>query len=132
MGDFLNDGGTEFVVAGGNDLVLFDCSVSVILDSLACSEISTSTIVGAGAVSSLKAADFNGDGLLDLAGVDTVHNQLLVLLNSKANLGSFSVTTLPGPPDAGPLVVGDFNGDGIPDLAVGGFDAIYLYSGSCQ
>ncbi len=67
---------------------------------------------------SLVIADFNGDGKLDVAGVNDTSG-LFVLLGTGS--GSFtaasgSPTTLPG---SSVIVTGDFNGDGKTDLAYG-------------
>jgi FG-GAP-like repeat len=73
--------------------------------------------VGA-ALKSLVLADFNGDGKLDVAGVNDTSG-LFVLIG--AGNGSFSAAS--GSPIALPpsslIVAGDFNGDGKADLAFG-------------
>jgi FG-GAP-like repeat/FG-GAP repeat len=72
-----------------------------------------------GALSALAVADFNGDGIPDLALADSQINSVTGLLGT----GDGGFTGAPGSPfpvGAGPdaLAVGDFNGDGHPDLAV--------------
>jgi len=72
---------------------------------------------------SVVVADFNGDGIPDLATANNGQNigtTVTVLLGN----GSGGFTQAPGSPFAAgdaprALVTGDFNGDGIPDLAVG-------------
>ena len=70
--------------------------------------------------SSIAVADFNGDGVPDLAIVsEEVNGTVTVLLGDRS--GSFS--TAPGSPIAAGImpssvVVGDFNSDGKPDLAI--------------
>ena len=69
---------------------------------------------------SVATADFNGDGLADLAATSVGNNNVSVQLGN----GSGGFTPAPGSPVAagdGPVSIatGDFNGDGIADLAVG-------------
>ncbi len=71
------------------------------------------------AASELVAADFNGDGKIDLAALDSVGGTLAVLLGNGD--GTFTApTALPTDSNFGTssLAVGDFNGDGKPDIAV--------------
>ncbi len=60
-------------------------------------------------------ADFNGDGIPDLALND---NPLVIYLGNAD--GTYTEAPVPSAPEptAGPMVVADFNGDGIPDLAL--------------
>jgi hypothetical protein len=68
---------------------------------------------------SIIAADFNGDGIPDLAVVNSGANNVTVLVGNGA--GGFSAASgSPFPTGTNPvsLVAGDFNGDGTTDLAV--------------
>ncbi|HEY6272858.1 MAG TPA: choice-of-anchor D domain-containing protein [Terriglobales bacterium] len=68
---------------------------------------------------SVATADFNGDGLLDLAIVNYTGSTVSIFLNSVHGFPSAPTSTL-ALPGAGPqsVAVGDFNGDGKPDLAL--------------
>jgi hypothetical protein len=75
----------------------------------------------------LVAADFNGDGLPDLAQADAGSNDVHVLLSAgadtfrdtiQANGTLVAGQSYPVGDRPSALVVGDFNGDGVPDLAV--------------
>jgi hypothetical protein len=71
---------------------------------------------GAGAIA---AADFNGDGHLDLAVLDEVHHKVAILLGD--GTGRFQLAGVPIPyagVGGATIVTGDFNGDGRQDIAV--------------
>src|SRR5215831_16659672 len=65
---------------------------------------------------SVAVADFNGDGLLDLAVTDDWYGNLPILLGNGD--GTFQEPIFAVAPTSASVTVGDFNGDGIPDLAV--------------
>jgi hypothetical protein len=73
------------------------------------------------ALDALAAGDFNGDGLTDLAVVNTAGSSSqygLTLLQGKGD-GSFqNGAFVPAGKDPGAAVSADFNGDGRPDLAI--------------
>ena len=136
-GDFNGDGIPDLVVvnAATNDFIYLQGNG----DGTFLAPISTSM---AGATSLLPeaivAADFNGDGKLDIAishpYLDSTFggggNLLTVHLGDGA--GHFSdgiVITTGATPTS--LATGDFNGDGIPDLAVGAKDdnAVWIHLG---
>ena len=76
------------------------------------------------------AADFNGDGIMDLAVADGPNNQILVMLGNGD--GTFQ-SPVPYSVGSGPstLVAGDFDGDGKLDIAVGDGDtSIYVLQGN--
>ena len=67
----------------------------------------------------MATADFNGDGIPDLAVTDNSPNGGVAILLGDGN-GGFSAATVFQSGGSNPygIAVGDFNGDGIPDLAV--------------
>lgn len=72
--------------------------------------------------SSITSADFNGDGLIDLAVVDIGSNDVSILVNNGSGVFSVSQTipfnTLFPGSLLGQIAAADFNGDGFIDLAV--------------
>jgi sugar lactone lactonase YvrE len=66
----------------------------------------------------IAVADFNGDGVQDIAALDGDSNTVTILLGNGD--GTFTPTATSPTVGSNPnqLAVGDFNGDGIPDLAV--------------
>ena len=63
-------------------------------------------------------ADFNGDGVPDLALGNPANDTVIVLLND--GTGNFTaLPPVPSPTLPSFLATGDFNGDGMPDLATG-------------
>jgi VCBS repeat protein/Big-like domain-containing protein/chitobiase/beta-hexosaminidase-like protein len=79
---------------------------------------------------SMVVADFNKDGLLDIA-TSNLDGTVTVLLGGSATLASlqFSTASTLNPDGHGLIATGDFNGDGIPDLAVPTASAIAIYLG---
>lgn len=66
---------------------------------------------------SIAAADFNGDGILDLAAGSSADKSVTILLGNGD--GTFTAkSTVPSGGAFPALAVADFNGDGIPDLAI--------------
>jgi len=77
------------------------------------------------------AADFNGDGILDLAsqgnsatGIDVGNHDGVLAFDFGTGAGKLAsqAVALPSPQTDGFLAVGDFDGDGRPDLAFAGYD----------
>ena len=79
-------------------------------------------------------ADFNGDGIPDIAALNLRYGQITVLLGN----GSGGFTAAPGSPLETPvtailgggIATGDFSGDGIPDLVVSLSDRVVVYLGN--
>lgn len=69
-------------------------------------------------------ADFNRDGLLDLAVMGT---QTVVLLNNPGSPGTFEVKPPAPPSSVTAAAVADFNGDGYPDLVATTSDRVEVY-----
>jgi hypothetical protein len=77
-------------------------------------------VAGALGVQGLVVADFNGDGVDDLAVANRDDNSISVLLN---NSGTFAPVTYPtGGLGPGAIAQGDLNGDGHPDLVAANAD----------
>jgi hypothetical protein len=80
---------------------------------------------------SLEAADVNGDGVLDLVTVNSISNDVSVLLGRGDGTFRPAVTyRIPGPKSTGvipfALSVGEFDGDSAPDLVVGGAHSVTI------
>jgi hypothetical protein len=124
-GDFNGDGRLDLAVANAGNYPDFAGIVSVLLgNGDGTFQAPITTTVGTAPIS-MVASDFNGDGRLDLAVVDsgdmvfggTRPGDLTVLQgNGDGTFGS-PVTFYVGPFPV-PIVSADFNGDGHPDLAV--------------
>jgi len=140
VGDFNGDGIPDLAVAPvldeGNSEVLLgngDGTFTIAGGSFA---------IGNGTVTSnsIAAADFNGDGKLDLvetcSGDETPCNNLLLIQSGNGD-GTFTLSCETPLPFAGSqsMAVGDFNGDGQPDVAVINSGAngvnVFLNKGGC-
>jgi hypothetical protein len=70
----------------------------------------------------VAAADFNGDGVVDLVVANNAESDVTALMNDGAgSFASFTTTSLGTSSGPRQIAVGDFNGDGKPDLAVANF-----------
>jgi sugar lactone lactonase YvrE len=119
-GDFNGDGKTDLAVLSysiGSDT----SSVTTFLGNgdgtFAAPKTSTVTDQG---MTGMVAADFNGDGKLDLAVVGNYYNYVGVIILLGNGDGTFTATGTNLEPNEnfGLIATGDFNGDGIPDLVV--------------
>jgi len=110
-GDFNNDGMLDVVVTGFDGYDFFAGNGRGAFRP----PIGTSN----GLFSQTVAADFNGDGNLDLASIDSPEITTTVTVSLGNGDGTFQpgiAYSLPTAPSS--LAVGDFNNDGIPDLAL--------------
>lgn len=132
--DFNNDGFVDLVVA--TDSESYEGSGSYALYFLAGNGTGTFTQSSAGTpcqVVSMVAADFNGDGNLDLAAScgDTSSTQIYLGNGKGSFTAGASFASYAGNPYA--LGTADFNGDGFADLAAldaGGNAVVYLNDGT--
>lgn len=130
-GDFNNDGALDVAVAsdgwGFNVAVASDCTSAVFVflgDRLGNFTLQTQSKFAGFGPSDLKAADFNGDGRLDLAVVNGFPNPLNEFVGAVSILvgrgdGSFGpdlAFRFPSFPSS--FAIGDLNNDGVPDLAI--------------
>ena len=117
-GDFDGDGIQDLAVAnneGGNVAIFLGAGAGV-FNQASGSPHHTGT-----GPCSVAVADFNGDGIQDIAVGNQNTDNITVLLGT--GTGAFNEATgSPFPAGSNPFVtVGDFNGDGIPDLATANF-----------
>jgi type II secretory pathway component GspD/PulD (secretin) len=119
LGDFNNEGALDIVTAnhGGN-------SVSVYYNQISNQNIPTGTFLAGttrdfpagNGPTSIAVADYNLDGLADLAVSDQTDNAVSLILNLGSNLFAANVEL---PVGTAPVSVttADFNADGMPDVA---------------
>jgi sugar lactone lactonase YvrE len=103
LADFDGDGHTDIAAIGSDGHLEFWRNGQI------------SELILAGHASALTVADFNSDGIPDLAIADPVNNTLTILLGK----GDFTFTAIPFTLGMSPgaIVAADFNGDGFADLA---------------
>jgi hypothetical protein len=134
VGDFNADGTQDLAFA---DEAFVSGTLPVLIGTGAAgfNAASYSPLSGGYFIDSVVVADFNGDGIPDLAVSSLLFNNVVVLLGSKSG-GFTAATGSPFTVGSTPvsLVAGDFNGDGIPDLASansgGGTVTLLLGNGS--
>ncbi len=136
IGDFNGDGKLDAIVAGGSGGVSAGLGSSGLGVSLGNGDgtftpATGSPILFGQNLYAVVAADFNGDGKLDVAVTDSSANAVYVLLgNGDGTFGSPIAIAVGNNPDA--VVAGDFNNDGKLDLAIanGGDNTVTLLLGN--
>jgi len=139
VGDFNGDDVLDLVVADGSGSTFVLSSTVAVLLGDGDGTFGPARHFEAGInPSSVSVADFNGDGIADLAVASWGSAEAIILL------GRGDATFQPGRAfkvNRGPrsVVVGDFNGDGRPDLAVANWDHLAcrlrywaIFSGFCS
>jgi len=124
-GDFNGDGNLDLAVVnscpGGTNCESSNGSLTILLgDGTGNFSVASSPSTGF-FPTAVAAGDFNGDGNLDLAVVNSWSNDVTILLGD--GTGNFTATASSPPTGQRPqsLAVGDFNGDGKLDLAVANY-----------
>ncbi len=133
FGDFNGDGKTDLAVVSSNATSNVS-SFTILLGNGDGTFAAPLTSPGvAGLPTSAVAADFNGDGNLDLA-VVIANSSLFILLGNGDGTFNAEPTVVSGQ-DLGLIATGDFNRDGIPDLVAtnysrfGGSPTIFIGKG---
>jgi trimeric autotransporter adhesin len=116
--DFNGDGKIDLAVVGYDRTTFTITPVTILLgngDGTFTAPSSQPQLVA----SQLVAADFNGDGKVDLAAFDAMRDSVTILLgNGDGTFTASSTLSLDSNFVGQSLAVGDFNGDGKPDVAV--------------
>ena len=117
--DFDGDGDLDFLIADLGDVFPNNGLVGnvLLLENVENQYQKKNLISGLGRVADVQSADFNNDGLLDLAIAEFGHGHGRVLLALQNEDKSFKYTTLLPGPGCIHVPVGDFNNDGHIDIA---------------
>jgi len=119
VGDFNEDGIPDMAVANSNLFQNGKSSVSILLGKSNGTFRAAVNYAAGATPRSVVAADFNGDGHLDLAVANQGSNNVSILLGNGD--GTFAAPMNLHVPGAFFVATGDFNGDGKLDLAVASF-----------
>jgi hypothetical protein len=93
----------------------------------------TSSSVNGGGMAGVVAADFNGDGRVDLATARTLEGNATVEVLLNEDDASFTHVSGPATPDnPEAIATGDFDGDGHPDLAISGQKSVTVLLDRCR
>jgi hypothetical protein len=120
VGDFNQDDKLDLAVGTGNG---YPSSISILLGNGDGTYQKPMNNGFSGTASSITINDFNNDGYLDLAAIDTIENQVTIFLGSgKGRIGGHTDLALPASGGVAGSAVADFNGDGKLDVAVAQFN----------
>ncbi len=127
-GDFNGDGLTDLVVVNQGSRPDYISTVSVLLSNGDGTFQAPITYTAAARSGFVTVADFNGDGIPDLAVANSTSGTVGIWLGNGDGTFQPPVNYVASP-YALFVAVADFNGDGIPDLAVAGTNAISILLG---
>jgi hypothetical protein len=119
VGDYNEDGIPDMAVANSNLFTNGKSSVSILLGKGDGTFRAAVNYAAGNTPRSVAAADFNGDGHLDLAVANQGSNNVSILLGNGD--GTFAAPLSLRVPGAFFVAAGDFNGDGKLDLAIASF-----------
>lgn len=113
VGDFLGNGKQDIATVDPSDNQLF----ALLNDGSGnFTSAAGAALGGSSGDTTIVAADFNGDGMTDVAVADPNDNQVVIALSNGD--GSFTAQASINVSDPQTIVAADLNGDGHPDLAI--------------